>query len=106
VGIMEIRGVYMINSIRETRTMKGDLYNIMLEINEKEYFDIYKNIDDESAEEILKQYMVYHGEDGRYSHIRIQHDKNTHIVNVYANIHYLENRHTDQFNIPHIDNKL
>ena len=95
----------MINSIRETRSRKGELYNIILEITEKDYFDIYSDIDDESASDILKQYMIYHGDDGRYSDIKMEHNKNTHVVNIYANLHYMGNNHTTQFNIPKLDDR-
>lgn len=94
----------MLNSIRETRARKNELYNIILEIPEDEYFQIYDGLDDKFAEDILNQYMVYHGDDGRYSDVKIQYNKNAHIVNVYANLHYAENDHTEQFNIPHLDN--
>lgn len=90
----------MINSIRETRARKEDLYNVLLEIPEEEYFQIYNDVDEKSAEDILSEYLNYRGDDGRYSDIRIQHNKNIHIVNIYANLHYLDNDHTEQYNIP------
>lgn len=93
----------MLNSIRETRLKREDLYSVMLEVPEKEYFDIYDSVTDDNAADILQQYMVYHGDDGRYSDLRIQHNKELHIISIFANLHYTENGHTEQFNIPHLE---
>lgn len=93
----------LLNSIRETRARKEGLYNIILEIPEDEYFQIYDSLDDKFGADILSQYMNYHGDDGRYSDVKVQHNKNSHIINVYANLHYEGNDHTEQINIPHLE---
>ena len=94
------------NSIVAIRHKDGDLYSITLEVPEKEYFEIYEDIDSNAGEDILKQYMTYHGDDGRYSDVGIKHDKGAHVVSIAAKIHYLGNDHTEQFAIPsHLMNK-
>lgn len=92
----------MMNNILETRARKEGLYNITLEIPEKNYFDIYDGVYEKDAEDILKQYMVYRGDDGRPSDISIEHNKNSHIINIYANLHYEGNDHTQQQLTPSI----
>lgn len=91
----------MLNSMIVGRQREGELYNIILEVPEKEYFDIYEDLDKEAAEDILKQYMTYHADEGRYSDVSIQHYKNAHVVSIHAKLHYDENDHTEQFVGPH-----
>lgn len=90
----------MLNSIVAGRERVEDGYNITLTLPEKEYFDIYDDLDEEAAEDILRQYMLYHGDEGRYSDVKIECDKNIHIVNINAKISYSDNDHTKQFEIP------
>lgn len=81
----------MLNSIRETRTVKEGLHNIMLEIAEETYGTFYGNISEDNAMDILKQYLNYHQDDGVPQDVKIKHNRNTHTVNIYANLHYLGN---------------
>lgn len=91
----------MLNSMVVARERIGGLYGIILDVPDKEYFEIYNDLDNEAAEDILKQYMTYHGDDGRYSDVSIIHNKDSHIVSIHAKLHYEENDHTEQFNLPH-----
>lgn len=91
----------MLRSMVAVRRRDGDNYRLVLELPEKEYFDIYEDIDREAAEDIVKQYITYNGDDGRYSGVSIHHHKNTHIVSVQATLNYNDNDHTEQFTIPH-----
>lgn len=91
----------MLNSMVVARERVGGLYSITLELPAKEYFDIYEDIDKEAAEDVLKQYLTYHGDDGRYSDVTIDHNKGSQIVSIHANLHYEDNDHTEQFTIPH-----
>ncbi|ADL07647.1 hypothetical protein [Thermosediminibacter oceani] len=85
----------MLNSIRETRAVKDGLHNIILEIPEKDYLTFYETISEENAHDILKQYLNYHQDDAVPSDVRIEHNKNAHTVNIYANLHYLGNEKTE-----------
>lgn len=91
----------MLNSMRVGRQRIEDYYNLILEVPEGEYFDIYEDLDKEAARNIVKQYLTYHGDDGRYSDVKIEHNQGTHIVSIHAKLHYDENDHTEQFTIPH-----
>jgi len=81
----------MLNSIRETRTVKEGMHNIMLEIAEETYTTFYGNISEDNAMDILKQYLNYHQDDGVPRDVKMKHNRNTHTVNIYANLHYLDN---------------
>ncbi|TYP56729.1 hypothetical protein [Thermosediminibacter litoriperuensis] len=84
----------MLNSIRETRAVKDGLHNIILEIPEKVYRTFYETLSEENAYDILKQYLNYHQDDAVPSDVKIQHNRNAHTVNIYANLHYLGNEKT------------
>ena len=91
----------MLRSMVVVRQRLDDCYNVTLELPEKEYFDIYEDLDKEAAEDIVKQYMAYHGDEARYSDVSIEHLKGDHIVAVNAKFHYDKNDHTEEFTIPH-----
>ncbi|WP_352418900.1 hypothetical protein [Proteiniborus sp.] len=86
----------MLNSIRETRIRdeKG-IYTLSLEIPEKEFFLVYNDVDKQSANDLLKQYLIFRQDDARLASVNIEHDKNNHIVNVVSELNYLGNDHTD-----------
>jgi hypothetical protein len=91
----------------EARIRKGDIYNLILEVPEREYFQIYEDLGSEAAEDILQQYLVYHGDDGRYSDVEIQYNKNTHIVSIHADLRYDDNDHTEMpYLPPHLIDKI
>lgn len=93
----------MLNSIRERRIRRDEMYKLTLEMPENEYFNAYDSITEDAAKEILCNYLNYHQDDGRADEVGIKHNKNGHIVNIQANLHYLENDHTDVKRIPSID---
>ena len=85
----------MLNSILETRNVENGLYRITLRINEEEYFNIYNTIDEADALEILKNYLEYKADDGRPVDIKLQHNKNQHLVTIDADLHYADNEKTE-----------
>ena len=89
----------MLNSIREIRVRnKKGLYNLTLEVPEKEFFLAYDDASNESAYDLIKQYLVYRQDDARPENIEIEYDRNKHIVSLSSELHYLENDHTDYSN--------
>ena len=86
----------MLNRIRETRTRdeKG-IYTLTLEIPEKEFFLVYNDVDNESANDLLKQYLIFRQDDARLATVDINHDRNNHMINVVSELNYLGNDHTD-----------
>ncbi len=86
----------MLNSIREVRTRdeKG-IYTLALEIPEKEFFLVYNDADEQSANDLLKQYLVFRQDDARLESVNIEYDKNNHMINIVSELSYLDNDHTD-----------
>jgi hypothetical protein len=90
----------MLSSIRENRIRRDELYEITLQIPENEYFDAYEGISASAAEDILQNHLRYHQDDGKPEKVNIKHNKNGHVVNITAELHYLGNDHTKQESIP------
>ncbi|AFS77985.1 hypothetical protein Curi_c09690 [Gottschalkia acidurici 9a] len=87
----------MLNDIRETRSRDKDgLYQLTLEVSERDFFGLYDEVDKDSALDLLKQYLVYRQDDGRPSDIEIDHNKNNSIIVIKTKLHYLGNDHTEQ----------
>ena len=84
----------MLNSVLETRSLHNGMYKILLEIPEKEYEYVYDDYNSEIASEFLTYYLENRNDDGRPSNIKIEHDKDAHIVRITADLDYLENEHT------------
>lgn len=76
--------------------MQGNgMTNMSLEMNEKDFFTIYNDLSQEVASDIIGQYLIYRGDDGRAKNVQISHDPNLQIVNISANLQYLGNDKTD-----------
>ncbi|SKA94798.1 hypothetical protein SAMN05443428_11662 [Caloramator quimbayensis] len=85
----------MYNNVLEKRIKKNDIYEITIQIPEDDYFNSYESLTRDSAAEILQNYLKYHHDDGKPDDIEIHHNKNAHIVNINANLHYLDNNHRE-----------
>lgn len=87
----------MLNSIMERRVKRDDGYDLYLEIPEKEYLNIYEDVNEEAANNIIDLFLGYHRDDGRPESIKIKHDKGNHTINIYAFLDYLGNTHTAEY---------
>lgn len=86
----------MLRNIRETRLRnKEGIYESTLEISEKDFFEAYEEIDNDSAKEVLSNYLMYKEDDARAHNISVNHDKNRHMVQIKCELNYLGNSHTD-----------
>lgn len=86
----------MIDSIRETRfRSKNDSYVSILEMREEDFFKSHDRVDSEVAEELVSNYLIERGDDGRASNIDINHDKANKIISVQYNLSYVGNDHTE-----------
>ncbi|TDT51117.1 hypothetical protein [Fonticella tunisiensis] len=90
----------MLNSIRDKRIQRDGLYELTLQIPEDEYFSVYDTVTIESAQDILQQFLDYHQDDGRPDEVDINYNKNGHVVNITANLHYIGNEHTEPRHTP------
>lgn len=86
----------MLDFIGETRAVQEGLHNIILEIPEETYRTFYGEIDEKVAWDILEQYLKSRQDDARPSDVKIEHNRASHVVNIYANLHYLGNEKTEQ----------
>ncbi|AOY78447.1 hypothetical protein [Clostridium formicaceticum] len=84
----------MLESVSDRRVKHEAGYDLYLEIPEKEYLQIYEDVNNEAAETILKQFLQLHQDDGRPDHIEIKYDKNNHTINIKALLSYEGNDHT------------
>lgn len=100
---IRIEVIFVLNTIRERRIERDGLYEVTLQMPAEEYFTVYDSISSEAATEILGNYLNYHQDDGRPKDINIKHNKNAHMVDITANLHYTGNDHTDVKRIPAID---
>jgi hypothetical protein len=94
----------MFNSICERRMQSLGMYAVIMQIPEAEYFEVYDTLSDAVAEDIVVNYLRYHGDDGRPSDIKIRHDPTNHVVTINLFIHYTENDHTEIFRTPNLLN--
>lgn len=90
----------MLESIIDRRVKHDEGYDLYLEIPEKEYLQIYEDINTEAAEDILHQFLHLYQDDGRPNNIEIKHDKNNHTVNIKALLEYEDNDHTKEKILP------
>lgn len=81
----------MLNSILEIRKSNENKYSITLQMNEADYFSVYDTVQDSDASELIKNYLRYRADDGKPKNIRINHNKNLHIVQIDADMSYQEN---------------
>lgn len=93
--------IALLNSIFERRVRTENGYDLYLEIPEKEYLQIYEDVNDEAAHNIMSLFLQYHRDDGRPKDIKIKHDSKNHSVNIRAFLDYEDNTHTDETMTPH-----
>lgn len=68
----------------------------MLEVAEEDYIKFYDDIKQCYAEDLLNQYLEYRQDDARPKKVKVEHDKENHTVNIYADLHYMGNEKTFQ----------
>ncbi|KAB3539080.1 hypothetical protein F8154_01210 [Alkaliphilus pronyensis] len=91
----------MLNSIFERRVKLKYGYDLYLEIPEKEYLQIYEDVNDEAAHNIINLFLQYHRDDGRPKDIKINYDSKNRTVNIRAFLDYEDNTHSDETTSPH-----
>lgn len=91
----------MLDNLFESRIRQENGYDLRLEIPEKEFYQIYEDLSEKSAEEVVNNFLQYHQDDGRPTDIAIKHNKNSHIVTINAMLNYLDNDHTAENVLPH-----
>lgn len=85
----------MYDNIIERRIVDEGHHSVVLEISADEYGQIYDMYNDEIALEILNNHLQNRSDDGRPAHVHIQHENDSNIVKIFADIDYLGNDHTN-----------
>ncbi|KXZ39834.1 hypothetical protein SAMN05661008_00945 [Alkalithermobacter thermoalcaliphilus JW-YL-7 = DSM 7308] len=86
----------MLNGVVEIRERKNNnLYNLTLEIPDKRYFEVYEDINEENALDIVNRYLISKQDDARPQNIKIKYDQNSHLIRLTTDLYYLGNDHTD-----------
>lgn len=70
-------------------------YNLKLEIGEDAYFKTYDDVNNKSAEDVVRNYLRSNADDAEFSDLEIKHHRNRHTVSVCAKLSYNDGRHTD-----------
>ena len=85
----------MDNMLDMRKRMDNGNYNLTLEIEDKSYFNFYDSINADSAQEIVRDYLLNNSDDADYKDVKIGHNKNRHIVKITAELDYLNGEHKD-----------
>ncbi|WP_042276701.1 hypothetical protein [Faecalimicrobium dakarense] len=88
----------MDNIMAQRNKLEDGSYNLSLEVADSAYFNIYDNADKKSGEELLRNYLKDNSDDGRYENVKVNHNKNRHLVNITAKLNYDSNLHTEYEN--------
>lgn len=86
----------MLTSIIENRIKTESGYQLVLRLSEEEYFQVYDDISEKAADEILSNYLLYHGDDGRPSEVEIRRNLKDNTICITACLSYLGNTFTNQ----------
>ncbi|MCC5910315.1 MAG: hypothetical protein JJT76_07755 [Clostridiaceae bacterium] len=99
----------MLESVFDRRVKHDRGYDLYLEIPEKEYFQIYGDVNSEAANDVVDQFLRLHQDDGRANNVEVNYDKNNHTINIKALLQYYGNDHTAAEILPnhlgHYENK-
>ena len=74
------------------------VHRVELLINEKEFEDLYDDLDMEAASDMIRIYLDTKADDGRPENISYNWEKGKHIVSVTADLRYTGNSHTEFIN--------
>ena len=84
------------DNMREMRKKIEDgKYDLTLEIGDTAYFLTYDDVDLESGEDIVRNYLRSNSDDADFKDIKINYNKNRHTVRVKAELDYINGCHKD-----------
>ncbi len=86
----------MLNSIYEERKRIKDGFHVSLLIPRNEYTLVYgETMSKENAGEIVEEYLQKRDDDGKPCNIELHDYKDSCMVEIELNLHYLSHEHTD-----------
>lgn len=95
----------MDNIMAQRNKLEDGSYNLSIEVADSAYFNIYDNADNKSGEELLRNYLKDNSDDARYDNVKVNYNKNRHLVNITAKLNYDSNLHTEYENISRLMHK-
>ncbi len=79
----------MLSCSKEIRTRRRHgIYDLTLEIAEKDFFKKYKSTNIESAKDIINDYLIQRRDLGKVDNIDIYHDEQKHIIQLTTKLDY------------------
>ncbi|SHG94967.1 hypothetical protein [Tepidibacter thalassicus] len=86
----------MFTNIKEMRKKRENgIYDLTIEIPEREFFKVYDSVNNNAADDLLRQYLVDVQDDARFDNVKIKHNKNRHTIRLTSELSYYKNEHTD-----------
>lgn len=91
--------VTLMDNMKEMRNKLEDgKYRLTLDISDSDYFGIYEDVDTNSAEDLVKNYLMRNSDDADFDNMKINYNKNRHTVRVNADLIYKNNEHKEYIN--------
>ncbi|WP_455537587.1 hypothetical protein [Terrisporobacter sp.] len=85
----------MDNMLDMRKRMDDGTYDLTLEIGDNTYFTFYESITTDSAKDVVRNYLYDNDDDADYKNVKIDYNKNRHIVTINAKLDYLNGEHKD-----------
>lgn len=85
----------MINSILDRRVRKDSGYDLYLEVPESEYFNVYEDVTEDNARNIVDLFLEHYSDDGRPKMVKVNYDKNNNSINIRVALSYEGNDYTE-----------
>lgn len=87
----------MLDSIIESReNISNGVYNLKLQLSEKEFFAVYDEVNMEAAVDFIKRYLIYKEDGGRPKDIEINYDKESRVVIITTRLRYFKNEYIEK----------
>jgi len=85
----------LLNSILDRRVRKDKGYDLYLEIPQNEYFNVYEDVTEDNARNIVDLFLEHYQDDGRPQMVKVNYDKNNNSINIRVALSYEGNDHTE-----------
>ena len=85
----------MLNSILDRRVRKDNGYDLYLEIPENEYFNVYEDVTENNARNIVDLFLEHYQDDGRPQMVKVNYDKGNNSINIKTVLSYVGNDFTE-----------
>lgn len=98
--------IFLFNSICERRMQSLGMYAVILQMPAREYFNVYDTINEFAANELVKNYLNYRGDDGIPDGVKINYNTNDELISINLYLNYTGNKHSEIYKVPELLNKI